>query len=94
MLSYKSKRSKLTQNQGDSKWKKNLVWVFFMQKYYDKIQSVLLDNFIKRIRLISEELSSGVYVRGFFMWHWLDPARRYSTPIHKVSYGVGMKKNA
>ena len=49
--------------------KKNLVWVFFMQKYYDKIQSVLLDNFIKRILLISEELSSGVYVRGFFMWH-------------------------
>ena len=41
---------KVTRNE-----KKNLVWVFFMQKYYDKIQSVLLDNFIKRILLISEE---------------------------------------
>ena len=29
-----------------------------------------------------------MYVRGFFMWHWLDPARRYSTPIHKVSYSL------
>ena len=48
----------------------------------------MLDNFIKHTLLISEELSSGVYVRGFFMWHWLDPARRYSTPIHKVSYSL------
>ena len=68
-----------------SKWKKKLSMGFLHAKI---IWQNFANNFIKHILLISEELSSGVYVRGFFMWHWLDPARRYSTPIHKVSYSL------
>ena len=71
-----------------STWKKKLSMGFLHAKIIWQNLECFARQFYQAYSSYFWRVSSGVYVRGFFMWHWLDPARRYSTPIHKVSYSL------